>query len=412
LEAGTTSALAGDYAPLLFKLSRENGSQRIGSVNATMPPGLTGKLAGLAECSNAQIAQAAARNQEGQGALEQQSPSCPASSKIGTVTVGAGSGAPFHVGGNAYLAGPFKGAPISFAFITPAVAGPFDLGTVVVRAPAYVNPSTAQITVKSDPIPQILDGIPLDIRSIAVSADRSQFTLNPTSCDPMAIGANAISTLNQGASLSNRFQVGGCRGLGFEPKIALNLKGGTRRGAFPRLHAVYTPKPGNANLDDLVLRFPRSEFIEQGHFKTICTRVQFSAKQCPAASIYGHVKAITPLLDKPLEGPVYLRSSNHNLPDVIFALHGQVDAEASVRIDSVKGGLRASLENAPDVPLTKVILDMQGGQKGLLVNSRNVCAKTYRASAQLTAHSGREYETKPLVRSDCSKRGKRKDKKR
>jgi hypothetical protein len=406
-EAGTASVLAGDYSPFLFKLSRENGSQRIGSVNATLPPGLTGKLAGLAECSDAQIAQAASRNKEGQGAIEQQSPSCPASSKIGTVTVGAGSGAPFYVQGNAYLAGPYKGAPISFAFITPAVAGPFDLGTVEVRAPAYVNPSTAQITVKSDPIPQILDGIPLDIRSIAVSADRNQFTLNPTSCDPMAIGANAISTLNQGASLSNRFQVGGCRGLGFEPKIALRLRGGARRGAFPRLHAVYTPKPGDANLSDLVLRFPRSEFVEQGHFRTICTRVQFAANACPSASVYGHVKAITPLLDKPLEGPAYLRSSNHNLPDLVFALHGQVDAQAVVRIDSVKGGLRASLEDAPDVPLTKVILDMQGGQRGLLVNSRNVCAKAYRASAQLTAHSGKEFEEKPVVRSDCGRKHKR-----
>jgi hypothetical protein len=408
LEAGTTAPLAGSFSPFALRIARETGSQHFRSINVTLPPGLSGKLAGLSECSEAQIAQAAAREKEGQGALEAASPSCPASSRIGTVTAGAGSGAPFYVKGSAYLAGPYKGAPISFAFITPAIAGPFDLGTVVVRAPAYVDPRTARITVKSDPIPQILDGIPLDIRSISVNADRSRFTLNPTSCDPMAIGSEAVSTASRIASLSNRFQVGGCRGLDFKPKIALKLKGGTKRGAFPRLHATYTPKPeGEANLKDLVLRFPRSEFVEQGHFRTICTRVQFAASQCPNASIYGHVKAITPLLADPLEGPVYLRSSNHNLPDVVFVLHGQVDAEVAVRIDSVKGSLRASLEDAPDVPLSKVVLDMQGGKKGLLVNSRDVCAKAYRATAKMTAHSGREYEARPVVKSDCG-RGKRK----
>jgi hypothetical protein len=407
-EAGTSTPLAGSYSPLLFRLTRENGSQHFAAVNATMPPGLTGKLAGLTECSDAQIAQAASRSKEGQGAIERANPSCPASSEIGTVTVGAGSGAPIHVQGNAYLAGTYKGAPISFAFITPAIAGPFDLGTVVVRAAAYVDPVTAQITVRSDPIPQILDGIPLDVRSIAVNADRPRFTLNPTSCGPLAIGASAISNLGQSAALSNPFQVAGCRGLDFEPRLSLRLKGGTKRGAFPRLRATYVPRPeGEANLKDLVLRFPRSEFIEQGHFRTICTRVQFAANSCPAASVYGHVKAITPLLDDPLQGPVYLRSSNHNLPDVVFVFKGQIEAQASLRIDSVKGGLRASLEGAPDVPLTKVILDMQGGQKGLLVNSRNVCAKTYRASAELTAHSGKEYEVKPAVKSDCGKRGKK-----
>jgi hypothetical protein len=407
LQAGTSVPVAGEYSPLLFKLSRENGTQRIGAVNATMPPGLSGKLAGLTECSDAQLAQAASRGMPGEGALEGASPSCPASSEVGTVTAGAGSGSPVYVQGHAYLAGPYKGAPLSFVFITPAIAGPFDLGTVVVRAPAYIDPVTAQITVRSDPIPQILDGIPLDIRSIAVNADRDRFTLNPTSCAQMAIGASAISAIGQSAALSNPFQVAGCRGLDFEPKLSLRLKGGIKRGAFPQLHSTYTPKPGEANLSDLVLRLPRSEFVEQGHFRTICTRVQFAANQCPAASIYGHIKAITPLLDDPLEGPVYLRSSNHNLPDVVLVLHGQVDAEATLRIDSIKGSLRASLEGAPDVPLTKVVLDMQGGQKGLLVNSRNICAKTFRAVAKMTAHSGREYKARPVVKGECGSRAKK-----
>src|SRR5262249_32884651 len=154
-----------------------------------------------------------------------------------------------------------------------------------------------------------------------------------------------LSTLGNTASLASPFQVGNCADLGFKPSLTLNLKGKTKRGSFPALHAVYTPRPGDANLKGLALRFPHSQFVEQGHFRTICTRVQYAAgggggEQCPPGSVYGHIKATTPLLDQPLEGPVYLRSSDHNLPDVVFALRGQIDAEAAVRVDSQKGGLR------------------------------------------------------------------------
>ena len=152
-----------------------------------------------------------------EGSTEQSNPSCPQGSEIGTVTAGAGSGSPMFVGGHAYLAGPYGGAPLSLAIITPAVAGPFDLGNVVVRAALYIDPNTAQVTVKSDPIPTILDGTPLDIRSVAVSIHKPQFTLNPTSCNPTGVTGQAISTQNQTAALSSHFQVGGCQGLPFKP---------------------------------------------------------------------------------------------------------------------------------------------------------------------------------------------------
>jgi hypothetical protein len=217
-------------------------------------------------------------------------------------------------------------------------------------------------------------------------------------------------------NLSNRFQVSGCGGLGFKFKLHTRLFGDTHRGAFPRFRAVYVPRRGDANLEDLALRFPRSEFIEQGHFRTICTRVQFAAgagfgSECPKGSVYGHIRAVTPLLDQPLEGPVFLRSSNHNLPDVVFALHGQVNAEAAVRIDSIKGGLRARVEDAPDVPLEKVVLNMQGGDDGLFVNSRNICSSVNRASVNAKAHSGRLYSERPVLSNPkCTKhsRGKHK----
>ncbi len=225
-EAGTQTPLAGTYSPFVMKLSRENGSQHFAALNLTLPKGVSAKFAGLSECSEAQIAAAAARSGLGQGAAEQASPSCPQSSQLGTVTVGAGSGAPFYASGHAYLAGPYKNAPFSVAVITPAVAGPFDLGTVVVRSALYVDEETAQGTIKTDPLPTSLHGIPLDIRSIAINVSRDQFTLNPTSCEAGAVSGEAISTTGQIAPLSNRFQVGGCRGLDFKPKLALTLKGG------------------------------------------------------------------------------------------------------------------------------------------------------------------------------------------
>jgi hypothetical protein len=405
-EAGTITPTAGAFSPLIVNLSRGDGTQEFGRLTLKPPPGLLAKLAGIPYCSEAALVAASSRS----GRSEEADPSCSSASQVGTATVGAGAGpAPYHVTGRVYLAGPYEGAPLSLAVITPAVAGPFDLGTVVVRSALHVDPATTQITATTDPIPHILQGIPLDVRSIVVKLDHSGWGLNPTSCEPSSFDGSMQSVLGGSSSLSSHFQVGDCAKLGFKPGLSLSLMGKTKRTGFPALHAVYAPKAGDANLKSLVLRFPRSEFIAQGHFRTICTRVQWVAgngggEQCPAGSIYGKIKASTPLLDDPLEGPVYLRSSNHNLPDVVFALKGQVDAEVSVRIDSQKGGLRASIESAPDVPVSKVVLDMQGGQKGLFVNSRDICAKTYRASAALGAQSGREAQLRPPMRAQCEKR--------
>jgi len=409
-EAGTQTPVAAAFSPFVMKLHREDGSQQFGSLKLTLPPGLTGKLAGLSECSDASLAAAAAKS----GAAEKANPSCPAQSHLGSVWAAAGAGpAPYWAKGNAYLAAPYKGAPLSVAIITPAVAGPFDLGTVLVRSALRLEPGSARITVISDPIPQILEGVPLNLRTVAVQIDRERFTLNGTSCDPLAFEGSLLSTLGNAAALKERFQLAECSRLKFKPKLSLALRGPTERAGFPALRAGYRARPGDADLKRLKLRFPRSEFIEQGHFRTICTRVQWAAgqgggKACPKGSIYGHIRATTPLLDKPLAGPVYLRSSFHNLPDVVFALRGKVDAEVAVRIDSVKGGLQATIEEAPDVPISRAILTMRGGQKGLFVNSRDICAHLYRAKVGLEAHNGRTASARPaLANSACGKEPRR-----
>jgi uncharacterized repeat protein (TIGR01451 family) len=405
-EAGTQDPLAGAYTPFVLRLKREDGSQEIKGLSVTLPPGLTARLAGTAECSAAGVAQAQSRNNPGQGALEQSSPSCPASSQLGTVTVGAGAGpSPFYAQGKAYLAGPYKGAPLSMLIVTPAVAGPFDLGSVAVRAALNVDPETAKVAVVSDPIPTILQGIPLDVRSIVVKVDKSDFTLNPTSCEAMALTGEAISVTGQVAPLQNHFQVLGCSNLAFKPKLSFRLKGKTKRGGFPALRATLTyPKAGAySNIAKAVVALPHSEFLAQSHIRTICTRVQFAANACPKGSIYGRARAITPLLEEPLEGPVYLRSSSNPLPDLVADLNGQIHVVLVGRVDSVRGGIRNSFEAVPDAPVSKFTLSLPAGKKGLLENSTDICKGKHKATADFTAHNGKALRLKPKLKAKCPK---------
>ena len=292
--------------------------------------------------------------------------------------------------------------------ITPAVAGPFDLGNVVVRAPAYVDSRTAELSLDSDPFPHILKGIPIDLRDAQISLDRNEFTRNPTSCDPMSITGQVTSLLGSTAPLFQRFQVGGCRGLDYKPKLFIRLFGKTYRGAHPRLRAVLIANPDReANTARASVALPRSEFIENAHFQTICTRVQFAERKCPKGSIYGYAKAITPVLDEPVKGPVYLRSSSHELPDMVAFLHGPsdkpIELELSGRIDSVNGGIRTTFDLVPDQPVSKFILNMKGGGKGLIVNSRNVCSRTYRARARFNAQNGKVHDFRPKLKASCGK---------
>ena len=414
--AGTLDPQAGAYTPFVFKLSRQDDTQEIQKIDTTLPPGLSAKLAGVPYCPEAGIARAQSRSKPNEGIIERNDPSCPAASKVGVVDVAAGAGiTPLNTQGNAYLAGPYQGAPLSLAIITPAISGPFDLGTVVVRIALHVDPETAKVSAVSGPLPRILYGIPLDIRRIAFELTKSQFTLNPTSCDPMQIAGSLTSTAGTVSPLAVPFQVGGCNALGFKPKLAIGLKGGTTRGAHPALTATVTyPQSGKyANIKTAQVTLPHSEFLDQAHIGTVCTRVQFAADQCPAKSIYGKATATTPILEAPLSGPVYLRSSSHKLPDLVVDLHGQVDVALAGRIDSIDGGIRTTFEAVPDAPVSKFTLQMQGGKKGLLINSTNLCRhpKQNKAISEIEGQNGKVFDTEPLLANSC-KKAKAKHKKR
>jgi hypothetical protein len=410
--AGSVNNNAGSFSEFLMRLTRLDGEQDMTRFSATLPPGVVAKLAGVGKCPQAAIDAAEAKT----GLDERANPSCPASSQIGRTLVGAGVGSVLtHVPGRLYLAGPYKGAPLSVAAITPAVAGPFDVGTVVVQEALTLDPVTAEVHVdgeRSEPIPHILKGIPLKLRDLRVYVDRKRFTLNPTSCDPSSVKAtlfgSSIDVFNAAddvpVALQARYQAANCRNLGFKPRLALKLKGGTNRGAHPALRAVFRPRPGDANLQRAMVKLPGSAFLDQAHIRTICTRVQWARDACPKGAIYGKVKAFTPLLEEPLKGNAYLRSSNNKLPDLVFDLKGVVDIETSARIDSVKGAIRATFPFVPDAPLTKVIVEMQGAKKGLIVNSANLCAVKSRANVKLEGHNDKAAGSRPVVKARCGKK--------
>jgi len=210
------------------------------------------------------------------------------------------------------------------------------------------------------------------------------------------------------------FQVADCAALPFKPRLSLRLKGKTNRGAHPAFHAHLRMNGiGEAGIARAEVTLPRSEYIENAHFKTICTRVQFKAgagngAQCPPGSIYGHASALTPILGEPLSGPVFLRSSEHQLPDLVIALHNsQVDFDLVGTVDSVNGGLRNTFEAAPDAPVSSFDLWMDGGKKGLFVNSTDLCARTYRAKALFTGQNGKRHSFRPALKASCGGKGKK-----
>jgi hypothetical protein len=402
LSAGTINPSGGRYSTFVLNVSREDGSQAIAGIDAKLPKGLLAKLRGIPYCPDSELS--AIPTAAGTGAAQYLSPSCPEASQVGSVAVSAGVGSsPVFVNtGKAYLAGPYAGAPLSLAFVTPALAGPFDLGNVVVRTALKVDPETAEVEAVSDPIPTMLSGIPLNLREIRVRLNRKQFTVNPTSCEPSAVEGTIAGGSGGSAAVSDRFQAASCASLGFSPKLSLKLAGGTKRGAFPKLTATVTAKKGQANLARVSVAMPHSEFLAQEHIDTVCTRVQFSAGQCPQGSIYGYATAYSPLLEKPLKGPVYLRSSGHPLPDLVAALHGQIEIDLGGRIDSVRGGIRTTFETIPDAPITKFVLRMKGGKKGLLQNSRDLCAAgPGRATAKVDGQNGKIADQRPGLKVSC-----------
>ncbi len=206
-----------------------------------------------------------------------------------------------------------------------------------------------------------------------------------------------------------RTQVGECGRLAFKPKLKLSLKGPTKRNGHPALKAVLTtPKKGAfANIAKAQVGLPHSEFLDQSNIGAVCTQPELKADACPKKAIYGHAKAWTPLLAKPLEGPVYLGVGfGHKLPDLVADLNGQIRILLHGKVDTDKQeGIRNTFETVPDAPVSKFILEMKGGKKGLIVNSTNICKGTHEAEVDFGAKNGKGLSFKTPIANSCKSTG-------
>jgi len=411
LSAGSTESQGGAFSPFSVTITREDLEEDIAGLRLVLPQGLAASFAGIPHC-------------EGVAA---ETGTCPPESRIGKVVAAVGVGpTPLWVPQSGkrptavYLGGPYKGAPTSIVSVVPKQAGPFDFGDEVVRSAVYVDPVTAQATAQADPLPQFVEGTPLHYKTINVQLDRQNFALNPTSCARKEATAELTSTEGTIAKPTSSYAATGCSRLAFEPKLALRLIGGTRQGTFPKLRAKLTMPAGGANIGSSSVVFPHSEFIENAHFNNICTKVQFAAGECPAGSIYGVARARTPIIDGTLEGPVYLRSTTepdkYLLPDIVAALKGPpslpVEVDVIGHVDSVRRRmsngehaflLRSTFNSVPDAPVSEFTLEMNGGSKGLFVNSTNLCERVHRVTAKFVGQNGRRATLRPALKVSCKK---------
>jgi hypothetical protein len=405
LVAGTSVPTAGAFSDFHLKLDRDDGDQFLRDVNFTMPPGFTGDLSGISYCPEASIA-AAAKNP---GLTEQASPSCPASSQIGTSNVAAGPGThPFHAVGKMYLAGPLNGAPLSLAVITPALAGPYDYGTIVVRVALHVDPLTAQVRALSDSVPLIVGGIPIRMRSIQVNIDRPNFTINPTNCSAMSVDSQGIGDQGTVTDFSSYFQAVNCVTLPFKPKMTISQLGGkkaTHRAVNPGLQIDLRTRSGDANIKSISVTLSSAFEIDQRHLGNLCSEKELTEKQCAGRTAIGKATTTTPLLDQPLTGPVYAVSGSGGLPRLAFILDGQVKLVPRADTKTTGDGrLRTTVPVVPDASIGHFALTVFGGKTGYLINTRDICVHTPVISVAYGGQNGKSSSQQIKVKTKCGKK--------
>ncbi len=393
LTTGSLNLQAGAFTPFTMTMSREDGNQNLQAIQLKMPPGLSGLLTGVKLC----------------GAAEADAGTCGPESLIGETTVSVGLGAnPYTVtGGKVYITGPtpVEGpnpslAPFGLSIVNPAKAGPFNLGQVIVRAAIEVDPHTADLTITSEDtgpykIPQFIDGIPLQIKHVNVTINgvggNDKFTFNPTNCGKLAITGALSSAEGATRTLSEPFQVTNCATLKFAPKFTVSTAAKTSkaRGASLSVKLAYPNAPfgSEANLTRVKVDLPKQLPSRLTTLQKACTAAQFHANPagCPAASIIGHAKAITPLIPVPLEGPAYFVSNGGEaFPNLIVVLQGY-----GVRIDLVgdtfisKAGITSStFKTVPDAPVGSFELNLPESKYSALAANGNLCALTRTATVK------------------------------
>jgi hypothetical protein len=381
--AGTTGNQAGAFSPFSVTFSRQDGEQSLSGVTVTTPPGLLGIIKGVERCPEPQASQGA----------------CGANSLIGHTTATAGVGPdPVTTSGQVFLTGGYEGAPFGLSIVVPAVAGPFDLGNVIVRAAINVDPHTGQITITSDPLPSILQGVPLDIRTVNVTIDRSGFTFNPTSCNPMAVTGTLKSTQGAQAAVSSRFQAAGCQALPFKPVFKVSTQGKTSQQNGASLLVTYTSGTGQANTAKVAVALPKQLPSRLTTIQQACTEQAFAANpaSCPTGSNIGTATATTPILSSPVSGPVYLVShGGAAFPDIVAILQGEgITIDLTGSIDIKHGITSSAFEAIPDTPISTFQMSLPEGPHSALTTAlpakakRNLCGTSLTMPTMITGQNG------------------------
>jgi hypothetical protein len=396
LVSGTVSNQAGAYSPYSLTFYRSDGEQNLAGIQVKTPPGLLGSLSGVALCGESQAQQG----------------TCGPQSLVGKVTVGVGAGSnPYYVTGKAYLTGSYNGAPYGLSFVVPAVAGPLNLGTVVVRAAVNIDPHTAALTVTSQSLPQILQGVPLQIRAVNVTLDREHFIFNPTNCDPLSVQAALTSVLGAIVPVGTRFQATDCGSLAFTPRFTATTSGRTSRVNGASLDARIQVPPGmaQANFARVKVSLPKALPSRLSTLQKACPASVFESNpaRCPAASLVGYARASTPVLPVGLSGPAYFVShGGEAFPSLIVVLEGygvRVDLVGSTFI-SKQGVTSSTFGSVPDVPVSSFEIYLPEGRYSALAANSDLCNKHLTMPTELVAQDGaRIHQSTALTVTQCTK---------
>lgn len=384
LLAGTASPIAGASSPFNLSIQKPDGQRALSGVRLALPKGLLANLKG-------NLGQA-----------------------VGSVRAFAGTGAaPFVLPGTVTLEGAYGDAPFSLRVVVPAKAGPYDLGEVVVRQKLYVDANTAQVSVVSDPIPTILQGVPTRIQRLDVSVDKPGFMINPTTCDAQAVGGALTSDAGQAQAVNVRFQASSCADLKYAPRLDLKLSGQLKNGGHPRLDATLLPKSREANHKQAQVTLPLNLALDPKNAKALCEPSAVPSNSCPAESIVGKATAVS-ILDVPLEGPVYFVRGERTtktgrvvatLPKLYIPLSGQgVRINVHASSDVVGKKLQTTFDNLPDAPIERFDLTINGGANGILkVSNGDVCKSTStpKVGQRLVGQNGRQHRTNSVLETGC-----------
>lgn len=392
--------VAGAFSPLRVRIGRADRQPYLRGLSLRMPTGLLAKPAGVELCD-------VRRATDG---------TCPPASRVGSVRASAGPGPdPLSLPGSVFLTGPYKDAPYGLSVVVPVIAGPFDLGVVVVRQGIYVDPVDARVSVVSDPLPTIVKGVPGRLRGLAVDIDRPGFTVNPTSCAPKSVNAAVTALTGEVAARATRFQVGDCEALPFAPRMRLRLtgRGQTGVGRHPGIAAAVDAGPGQAALRKVRVALPLALALDPGNAKRLCAYQDGLDSTCPRASIIGTARARTPLLNRPLLGPVYfvkgLRRDRktgrmiRTLPTLLVTLRGEVAIDLRATSSVERDRLVTTFAPVPDAPITHFGMSLRSGRDGILVVSRRPCARAQVADVRMDAHNGKRHDPAVTLRTPCAR---------